>query len=140
MKKPISRPRPATATAIGAIAVAAASLLPIGYLFLTGTSLADIRAQLAYSATTGAIVQTITLTVLVCVLTTVLGVGAAVLVTRTSVPAPRLLTVLFSIPLAVPGFVSAYAVYATELTYAPRLGLVTSLPGAAIVLALGLYA
>lgn len=139
MKNPISRLRPATVTAIAAIAVAAASLLPIGYLFFTGTSLADIRAQLAYSATTGAVVQTITLTVLVCILTTVFGVGAAVLVTRTSVLAPRLLTVLFSVPLAIPGFVSAYAIYAAELTFAPRLGFVTSLPGAAVVLSLSLY-
>ena len=53
--------------------------------------------------------------------------------------APRLLTVLFSIPLAVPGFVSAYAIYAAELTFAPRLGFVTSLPGAVVVLSLGLY-
>ena len=45
-------------------------------------------------------------------------------VAPTAVRAPRLLTVLFSIPLAVPGFVSAYAIYAAELTFAPRLGFV----------------
>ncbi|MHB1289710.1 ABC transporter permease [Georgenia sp.] len=102
-------------------------------------SIADIRKQLAYTATTDALGQTLTLTLLVCLLTVVLGAGCAVLVTRTSVPAPRLLTVLFTLPLAVPGFVSAYAVYSAQLVYAPRLDVVTSLPGAAVVLALSLY-
>lgn len=139
MNNPFRRLRPATAIPLAAIVVAAASLLPIGYLFLSGTSLVDLQTQLAYSATTTAVVQTFTLTILVCTLTTVFGVGAAVLVTRTSVPAPRLLTVLFSVPLAIPGFVSAYAIYAAELTFFPRLGFVTSLTGAAIVLSLGLY-
>lgn len=133
------RPRPATATALAAVAVAALSLLPIGYLFLSGTSLADLTAQLAYPATTGALVQTVVLTVLVSGLAAVLGASAAVLVTRTTIPVPRLLAVLFTLPLAVPGFVSAYATYSTELVYAPTLGVVTSLPGAVVVLALSLY-
>jgi iron(III) transport system permease protein len=135
----IRRRRPATVTAPVAVAVAAASLLPIGYLFLSGTSVSDIRTQLSYSATTGALVQTVLLTAAVCMVTAALGVGCAVLVTRTDAPAPRLLTVLFTLPLAVPGFVSAYAIYAAELVYAPGLGAVTSLPGAAVVLALTLY-
>ncbi|MDN5767815.1 MAG: iron ABC transporter permease [Humibacillus sp.] len=139
MRSHIRRGRPTTVTAIAAVTVAAASLLPIGYLFLSGMSIGDVRRQLAYAATTDALGQTLALTVLVCVLTAVLGAGAAVLVTRTNAPAPRLLTVLFSLPLAVPGFVSAYAIYSVELVYAPRLGVVTSLPGAVVVLALSLY-
>ncbi|MDQ2873894.1 MAG: ABC transporter permease subunit [Actinomycetota bacterium] len=52
---------------------------------------------------------------------------------------PRLFTVLFALPLAVPGFVSAYADYSTELTYAPRLGFTTSFAGASLISALTLY-
>lgn len=135
----VHRIRPTTVTALLAIAVAGMSLLPICYLFLSGTSLADIRSQLAYSTTVAAIGQTVALTVLICVLTALLGVGCALLVTRTSVPTPRLLTVLFAMPLAIPGFVSAYATYSAALVYAPSWNGVTSLPGAAVVLALSLY-
>lgn len=135
----IRRPHPATVTAIAALTVAAASLLPFGYLFVTGFSVADIGKQLSYPATTEALVQTLVLTVLVCVVSALLGAGCALLVTRTSAPAPRLLTVLFTLPLAVPGFISAYAIYSAELVFAPQLGVVTTLPGAAIVLSLALY-
>jgi iron(III) transport system permease protein len=102
-------------------------------------SLGEIRDELRYPATSVAILQTLELTVLVSVLTVVLGVGCALLVARTTIVLPRVLTVLFAMPLAVPGFVSSYAAYSAELVYAPRLGVVTSLPGAAIVLALTLY-
>lgn len=133
------KPRPATVTAIAALTVAVASLLPFGYLFITGFSAGDMAQQLSYAATIDSLVQTLVLTVLVCVLTAVLGTCCALLVTRTTAPAPRLLTVLFTLPLAVPGFVSAYAIYSAELVFAPRFGLVTSLPGAAFVLSLSLY-
>lgn len=98
-------PRVTTVPAVAAVAVAVASLLPIGYLFVSGISVGDIRQQLAYPATMDALVQTVVITVLVAGLTAVLGAGLAVLVARASVPAPRLLTVLFTLPLAVPGFV-----------------------------------
>lgn len=129
----------ATATALGAVAVAALSLTPFVYLFATGISLGDVRAELRYESTVRAAIQTVEITTLVSLLCVALGVGAALLVTRTDVVAPRLLTVLFALPLAVPGFVSSYAVYAAELVYTPRLGLVTSMGGATVVLALTLY-
>ncbi len=122
-----------------AVAVAAVSLLPIGYLLVSGTSLSAVATELGYASTTAALGQTVVLTVMVCGLTAVLGLGAAVLVTRTTVPAARALTVLLTVPLAVPGFVSAYAVYAAELVYAPRLSVVTTLGGAATVMSLSLY-
>ncbi|MEO6885343.1 MAG: iron ABC transporter permease [Jatrophihabitantaceae bacterium] len=125
--------------AFSAIAVAGVSLVPVGYLFLTGISLQDIRKQFRYPATGAALLQTIELTVLISVLTVVLGVGCALLVARTTLPFPRLFTVLFALPLAVPGFVSAYADYSTELTYAPKLGVVTSFGGASLIMALTLY-
>ena len=75
----------------------------------------------------------------VTVLTVVLGVLGALLVARTSIAFPRAWTVLLALPLAVPGFVSSYAVFAAELVYAPSLTWVTSFFGASLVLALSLY-
>ncbi len=131
--------RPVTVTALAAVTVAGVSLLPIGYLLLSGTSITDIRAQLVYSTTVAAVGQTIALTLLIGALSAIIGVGCALLVTRTSVPAPRLLTVLFAMPLAVPGFVSAYAAYSAALVYAPSFTGLTTLPGASVVLSLSLY-
>ncbi|MEO6881674.1 MAG: iron ABC transporter permease [Mycobacteriaceae bacterium] len=131
--------RSPTATPWLAVAVAVASLVPLGYLFLSGTSWRDIATELAYRSTVDAIGQTLALTVLVTLVAGGLGLAAAVVVTRTTVPAPRLMTVLFALPLAVPGFVSAYATYSAELVYAPRSSVVTSLVGAAVVLSLSLY-
>jgi iron(III) transport system permease protein len=126
-------------TALGAVAVAALSLTPVIYLFASGISLSDIRSEFRYPSTVSALVQTVGLTASVSVLTIAIGVGCALLVARTTVVLPRLLTVLFALPLAVPGFVSSYAAYSAQLLYAPRLDLVTSFPGASLVLALTLY-
>lgn len=132
--------RPASAaTALSAVAVAALSLTPIVYLFATGVSFSDISDELRFPSTGAAIIQTVGLTVLVSALTIVFGVGCALLVARTNVVAPRLLTVLFAMPLAIPGFVSSYAAFSAELVYAPRLGAVTSFVGAVVVLSLTLY-
>lgn len=128
----------ATATALGAVAVAALSLSPIVYLFATGISLDDIRQQLRYPATTAAIIQTVELTTVIGTLTVLLGVGCAMLVVRTNIPAPRVATVLFAAPLAVPGFIAAYAAYSTQLVYFPRSEIVTSFWGASIVMSLAL--
>jgi iron(III) transport system permease protein len=128
-----------TATAMCAVAVAVLSLTPIGYLLATGVSWHDLGEQLSYPATTAAIWQTIGLTAVISLMTVVLGVGCALLVARTTLPFPRLFTVLFALPLAVPGFVSAYADYSTELLYAPRLGATTSFFGASAIMALTLY-
>lgn len=128
-----------TAIATAAIAVGLLSLLPLLYLLATGMSWGDIQAQFRYPATGAALRQTVELTVVISAFTVLLGVGAALLVVRTTVPAPRLFTLLFALPMAVPGFVSAYADYSTELVYAPQLGWATSFWGASAVLALTLY-
>jgi len=128
-----------TATALGAVAVAALSLTPVIYLFASGISLSDIRSEFHYPSTVSALLQTVGLTASVSVLTVAIGVGCALLVARTTVVLPRLLTVLFALPLAVPGFVSSYAAYSAQLLYVPRLDLVTSFTGASLVLALTLY-
>ncbi len=73
------------------------------------------------------------------VLCLLLGLVTAVLVVRTDLPARRLCTVLFAMPLAVPGFTSAYAAYSANLVYAPHTRFVSSFGGASLVLALTLY-
>ena len=128
-----------TMTALGAVAVAVLSLGTVVYLFLSGVSFHDVREQFRFPGTTAALWQTIGLTVLVSALSLLLGVACALLVVRTTLPCPRLFTVLFAMPLAVPGFVAAYAAYSTELTFAPHLGFVTSFGGASLILALTLY-
>lgn len=134
-----SRELKATATTLGAVAVATISLAPIAYLFIFGISFTDIRKEFSYPATVAATWQTVVLTAIISTLTVVMGVGCAALVVRTDVPTPRLLTILFAAPLAVPGFISAYAAYSAQLVFAPRSELVTSLSGASLIMALTLY-
>lgn len=132
-------PKGRTAIAVIAVAVAALSLSPIVYLFATGVSFGDVRDEFRYPSTSAAVIQTIEIMLAVSAVTVVLGVFGAFLVTRTDIAMPRTMTVLFALPLAVPGFVSAYAAFSAELVFAPRLGWVTSFPGASVVLALTLY-
>ncbi len=122
-----------------AIAVGLVSLLPVGYLFVAGSSLADIRQLFGYASTTPTIVRTVALTVTVSVLCLVLGVLTAVLVVRTDLPMRKLCTVLFAMPLAIPGFTSAYAAYSANLVYLPHWRLASSFGGASLVMALTLY-
>lgn len=122
-----------------AIVVAVVSLLPIAYLFLAGISFGDIAKQFDYPTTLTDILTTVGLTVAISVLCIVLGVGAALVVVRTDVPFRRLLTVLFAMPLAIPGFVSSYAIYSASLVYAPQSEIVTTFMGATVVMSLSLY-
>ncbi|MDN6300945.1 MAG: ABC transporter permease subunit, partial [Micrococcaceae bacterium] len=128
-----------TATASLAVAVGVLSLLPVSYLFIAGFSLADIRQLFAFPTTVPDIARTIGLTLSVSVLSILLGVAAASLVVRTDIPGRKLLTVLFAMPLAVPGFVSAYAAYSANLMFVPHTDLVTNFAGATAVLSLTLY-
>ena len=66
-----------TAIACGAVAVAALSIAPVVYLFVTGISFGDLADELGYEATTSAALQTVQLVLVVTVLTVVLGVLAA---------------------------------------------------------------
>lgn len=125
--------------AVLAVAVGLVSLLPVCYLFLAGSSLGDIHQLFGYASTTPTILRTIALTVTVSVLCLGLGLLTAVLVVRTDLPMRKLCTVLFAMPLAVPGFTSAYAAYSTNLVYAPHSRIVSSFGGASLVLALTLY-
>lgn len=125
--------------ALAAIAVGLLSLLPIGYLFVAGTSWQALRQLFGYASTWPTLVRTLALTAAITVACLLLGVGTAVLVVRTNLPGRRLFTVLFALPLAVPGFVSAYAVYSLSLFVAPRSGLLTTFGGTTLVMTLTLY-
>ncbi|GAA3765813.1 iron ABC transporter permease [Microbacterium kribbense] len=128
-----------TAIAVIAVAVGVLSLLPLAYLFLAGFSATDITQLFSYPTTVPDIWRTIGLTVSVAAACLVTGLVTALVVVRTTVPLRRVLTVLLAAPLAVPGFVSAYAAYSMNLVFAPRLNIVTSFGGATAVLALTLY-
>ncbi|HEU0257622.1 MAG TPA: iron ABC transporter permease [Microbacteriaceae bacterium] len=124
---------------IVSMAVGLFSLLPFLYLFIAGFSVRRVHALFAFPATLAELTRTVGLTAAISVCTVLLGVGAALLVVRSDLPFRRVLTVLFALPLAVPGFVSAYAVYSAGLLVAPRSDLLTSFGGATIVISLTLY-
>ena len=115
------------------------SLLPFAYLVLAGFSLAAIRQQFAYPTTIPVIARTVALTTAISALSLLLGVATATLVVRTDIPGRSLFTILFTMPLAIPGFVSSYAAYAASLTYVPQSSFVTSFAGASLIMSLTLY-
>lgn len=124
---------------MAAIAVGLASLLPVVYLFIAGFSWGAIVQLFTLPATLPTIVRTVGLTVAVAALCSALGVGTAMLVVRTNLPFRKLFTVLFAMPLAIPGFVSAYAAYSLGLLAAPNSHALSSFAGAAVVNSLTLY-
>lgn len=115
------------------------SLLPFVYLFTAGVSLETIAELWSYPNTAAQLARTVGLTLAISACCIVAGVSAALLVVRTDVPWRRILVVLFTLPLAIPGFVSAYAAYSAGLVVAPRSDVVTSFGGATVILTLVLY-
>ena len=94
-----------------AAAVAALALLPLGYIavYTVDVGWAGVRELVLRDRVADLLWNTVRLcagTVACCV---VLGVGAAWLVERSSVPVRRLWHVLLVAPLAVPAFVNSYA-------------------------------
>lgn len=132
--------RAPTLVVLAALIVAAASLAPVGYLVLReGFSFRVLWEALDAPSTPELIGNTALLVMCVGALSLVLGVGLAVLVTRTNLPAPRLWIVLFTMPLAVPGFVNAYTWVAASYRYLPSSTLIFGLGGSTLVLSLGLF-
>lgn len=121
------------------MAVALLSLVPFIYLFIAGFSLSDLRELFTYPDTATDLLRTLGLTISISVGSLFLGIGGALVVVRTDVPLRRLLTVLLTLPLAIPQFVSSYAVYSGNLMYAPNTSLVTTFLGASVVMTLSLY-
>ncbi|OBJ73655.1 hypothetical protein A5643_03605 [Mycobacterium sp. 1274756.6] len=133
------RRSPLTLTVLGLL-IAAAAISPAAYLLLrAGFSIPLLRSQLAAPTTVPLIWNTLWLLILVCGCTAVLGLGLAVLIARTTLPLPRLWTVLFTLPLGVPTFVGSYAWVAFFYEYFPRSELIFGLGGAAAVLTVTLF-
>ena len=125
---------------LAAVVVAVASLAPAGYLVLReGFSLSLLVEALDSPATPELLASTAILLVTVGGCSLVLGVGLAVLVVRTTLPLPRLWIVLFTMPLAVPGFVSAYTWVAASFRYVPQSHAIFGLGGSTLVMSLGLF-
>ncbi|HET8929933.1 MAG TPA: iron ABC transporter permease, partial [Acidimicrobiales bacterium] len=127
-------------TTIAALAVAAASLAPFVSLILgNGVSPSSIIDEFAKPGVPQLVWHTIELALGVSVAGAVLGVGLALLVVRTNLPFRRLFTVLFVLPLSVPGFVGSFTWVALSLRFAPESRALFSYGGAVLVLTLATY-
>jgi len=134
------RVRPPVVTSVASLAVAAASLTPFVYLIVQhGVSPRLIFDEFTSPGVPELVWHTIELAVGVSVAGAVLGVGLAVLVVRTDLVFRRLFTVLFVLPLAVPGFVSSYTWVALSLRFAPQSRALFGYGGSVLVLTLATY-
>src|SRR5690625_1519073 len=130
---------PVSLTLVGAL-IALAALSPAAYLLLrAGFSFSLLREQLAAPTTVPLIYNTLWLLLLVLGASLILGVGLAVLIARTTIPWPRLWTVLLTLPLGVPTFVGSYAWVAFSYRYFPGSRLIFGLGGAVVVMSLTLF-
>lgn len=123
-----------------ASAVAVVSLLPVAYLLIReGLDPARLARLLATPSTGELVRNTALLALSVTLACVVVGVGLAVLVTCTDLPARRVWMVLFTLPLGVPAFVATYTWVAAGYEWAPHSTLLYGLGGATLVLTLSLY-
>ena len=88
----------------------AVALLPLVYLVIrAGEYPVGEFVSTVFSARTARLASTsLTLTAIVTVTSVVIGVGLAVLVTRTAIPFRRTLAVAAALPLAIPSYVAAF--------------------------------
>ncbi|MGB3302417.1 MAG: iron ABC transporter permease [Gordonia sp. (in: high G+C Gram-positive bacteria)] len=136
----IRRGRPPIALVVPGILVAVAAIAPAAYLlFRAGFSFTLLLDELDNPSTVPLIWNTLKLLVLVCGFTVILGVGLAVLIARTTLPMPRVWTVLLTLPLGVPTFVGSYAWVAFSYRYFPGSTLIFGLGGATAILTLTLF-
>lgn len=136
----VRRSRPPFVVTAAALAVAAVSLAPFAYLFAhEGFSFRLVLDQLDRPGVNLLLWHTIELAIGVAVTSIVLGVGLAVLVVRTNLPFRRVFTVLFVLPLSVPGFVSSYTWVALSLRVTPESRALFSYGGAVMVLTFASY-
>jgi iron(III) transport system permease protein len=86
-------------------------LLPIGYLVVRTVEAGPERVAeiLLRERTLALVVRSLALAGTVTVLCLVIGVGLALLATRTDLPGRRLLAVTAALPLAIPSYVAAFA-------------------------------
>lgn len=106
-----ARRRPPPLLAVAAGAVAALTLVPVGYLLLQSfdRGMGFVLAEIFQARTAALVGRSLALVLVVTAACVTLGTVLAVLVTRTTLPGRRLLGVLLCLPLAVPSYVLAYA-------------------------------
>lgn len=106
-----ARRRPPPLLAVAAGAVAALTLVPVGYLLVQSVDrgIGFVVAEVVQVRTAALVGRSVALVLVVTAACVVLGTVLAVIITRTTVPGRRLLGVLLSLPLAVPSYVLAYA-------------------------------
>lgn len=103
--------RPPTALVAAGVLVAAAALLPLGYLVVRGSE-AGLDGMLEIATrdrTVGLLVRTALLAVLVAGTAVAVGVPLAWLTVRTDLPLRRVWAVALALPLAIPSFIGGYA-------------------------------
>lgn len=100
-----------TLTRAGAVAAVTVALLPLAYLVVRSAEVGGERLLREVLSPRVAVLagRSLALAGLVGVACVVVGLGLALLVTRTRVPLRRALAVLAALPLAVPSYVAAYA-------------------------------
>ncbi|MGH3507439.1 MAG: ABC transporter permease [Nocardioidaceae bacterium] len=109
--------------------VAVAALVPLGHLVVRGfeDGVAEVVDIIVRERTLRLLIRSLVLAGTVTALCVVIGVGLAVLVTRTDLPGRRFWGVVAALPLAVPSYVAAFAWLAMTREAASFLGLVTVL-------------
>ncbi|WP_245410015.1 ABC transporter permease [Pararhizobium haloflavum] len=103
--------RPPAIIAVPAMLVATAMVIPIFYLVFraTGADIATVASLVFRPRTAGLLANTAALALGVLTLTTLIAGPLAWLTTRTDLKGARLVNILVTLPLAVPGYVMAYA-------------------------------
>jgi iron(III) transport system permease protein len=93
-----------------ACTVSLLALLPLGYVIVTGilTGWPELSALVFRPRVGELLANTVSLVVITVPLSAAIGVGAAWLVGRTSLPGAPVFAVLLAAPLAVPAFVNSY--------------------------------
>ncbi|MGQ3675814.1 ABC transporter permease [Xanthobacter sp. TB0139] len=138
--------RPPLFLTLPAFLAGGAMLVPLIYLLVRASNVewSELALLLWRPATAQLLANTLALVVCVLGLSTLIALPLALLVTRYRIPLPGLFSALFTLPLAIPGYVMAYALIGLSGYYGPlnqffglRLPRLEGLTGAS--LALGLY-
>jgi iron(III) transport system permease protein len=121
--------RDASAIGVGltllAAAIAAALVLPLGWLAIDVLDLGPRAIELAFDPTTlQVLLRSIALVVVVTLGSVVLGVPLAVLTVQAELPLRRFWTIVAALPLAIPSYLGAFAVVSA---FGPRGALADSL-------------
>jgi len=93
-----------------AVVIAAALVLPLGWLFLDVVGLGARALDLTFAPTTLQVLgRSVALVVVVTTASIAIGVPLAVLTVQIAIPFPRLWTVVAALPLAIPSYLGAFA-------------------------------